>query len=121
LGIIIGLEREWRKHPAGLRTNTLVALGAAMFVTISSGTDYHIAAQVVSGLGFLGAGVILHEGLTIRGLSTAATLWCSGAIGALSGSGHIWEAIVGTICILFIHIALRPVAVRISGKQDGCI
>ena len=85
LGAAIGFERQWRQRLAGLRTNTLVALGAAIFVTYSrivfdnEGTA-RMAAQVVSGIGFLGAGVIFMEGLNVRGLNTAATLWCSVAI-----------------------------------------
>jgi putative Mg2+ transporter-C (MgtC) family protein len=92
LGAVIGLERQWRQRLAGLRTNTLVALGAAIFVTYShvvpdGVADTRIAAQVVSGIGFLGAGVIFKEGLNVRGLNTAATLWCSAAVGLLAGEG----------------------------------
>jgi putative Mg2+ transporter-C (MgtC) family protein len=92
LGAAIGLERQWRQRLAGLRTNTLVALGAAIFVTYShvapdGAGDKRIAAQVVSGIGFLGAGVISKEGLAVRGLNTAATLWCSAAVGLLAGEG----------------------------------
>src|SRR5579871_2086261 len=90
LGMAIGLERQWRSHPAGLRTNTLVSLGAALFVSLSllmndTGSPTRIASYVVSGLGFLGGGVIHRDGLTVKGLNTAATLWCSGAIGTLAG------------------------------------
>src|SRR6476620_5329319 len=93
LGASIGLERQWRQRLAGLRTNTLVALGAAIFVTYShmapdGAGDTRIAAQVVSGIGFLGAGVIFKEGLAVRGLNTAATLWCSAAIGVIAGAGY---------------------------------
>ena len=84
LGSVIGLERQWRQRMAGLRTNTLVCVGAALFVMLSTMTPgdsspTRIAAQVVSGIGFLGGGVILKEGATIRGLNTAATLWCADA------------------------------------------
>src|SRR5262249_55824909 len=114
LGTVIGLERKWGQHPAGLRTNTLVALGASLFVGLSTliereASPSRIAAQVVSGLGFLGGGVILREGVNVRGLNTAATLWCSGAIGTLSGAGRLLEATVGTVAVLFVHLALRPV------------
>jgi putative Mg2+ transporter-C (MgtC) family protein len=114
LGMAIGLERQWRQHPAGLRTNALVALGAALFVSLSAlmndqNSPTRIASYIVSGLGFLGGGVILREGLNVRGLNTAATLWCSGAVGTLAGAGFALEAIVGTVAVLNVHLALRPV------------
>jgi putative Mg2+ transporter-C (MgtC) family protein len=92
LGAFIGAERQWRQRMAGLRTNALVAAGAAMFVMLSAVTarpddSFRIAGQIVSGIGFLGAGVILRNGLNITGLNTAATLWCSAAIGTLAGYG----------------------------------
>src|ERR1700738_4876556 len=92
LGIIIGLERQWRQHPAGLRTTALVALGAALFVSMSklmndTQSPTRIVSYVVSGLGFLGGGVILREGMTVKGINTAATVWCTGAVGALAGGG----------------------------------
>src|SRR6202035_5274009 len=91
LGAAIGVERQWRQRLAGLRTNTLVALGAASFVVFASlfpgeASPTRVAAQVVSGIGFLGAGIIFREGLNVRGLNTAATLWCSAAVGLLAGS-----------------------------------
>jgi len=92
LGSLIGFERQWRQRMAGLRTNTLVSLGAAIFVVFASQfsdtSPTRVAAQVVSGIGFLGAGVIFKEGLNVRGLNTAATLWCSAAVGLLAGTGH---------------------------------
>jgi putative Mg2+ transporter-C (MgtC) family protein len=119
LGLAIGLERQWRQHPAGLRTNALVALGAAMFVSITGlvtdagnigRTDpTRIVSYVVSGLGFLGGGVILREGMTVKGVNTAATIWCTGAVGALAGSGFLLEAATGTGVVLFVHVTLRPV------------
>src|SRR5947199_4901290 len=113
LGMAIGLERQFRQHPAGLRTNALVCLGAALFVSLSflaGGRDdrTRVAGQVVSGIGFLGGGVILREGLNVRGMSTAATLWCSAAVGTLAGGGLLAEAAVGTAAVLTIHLALRP-------------
>src|ERR1700761_8501584 len=92
LSAIIGFERQWRNRLAGLRTNTLVALGAATFVIFAAlipgeASPTRVAAQVVSGIGFLGAGLIFREGLSVRGLNTAATLWCSAAIGLLCGAG----------------------------------
>jgi putative Mg2+ transporter-C (MgtC) family protein len=113
MGCAIGVERQWRQRTAGLRTNTLVAVGAALFVSLSRLVDHdasptHVAAQVVSGLGFLGGGVILREGFTVRGMNTAATLWCSGAVGALAGMGFALEGALGTVAVLTAHIALRP-------------
>src|ERR1700760_856484 len=99
LGASIGLERQWRQHLAGLRTNTLVALGAAIYITYARAVGDHdgatrMAAQVVSGIGFLGAGVIFKEGLNVRGLNTAATIWCSAAVGMLAGTGAFAEAAI---------------------------
>lgn len=111
LGIIIGLERQYRRKTAGIRTITLVSLGAFLFVSISNlsqtGDVTRIAAQVVSGIGFLGAGVILRDGTNIRGLNTAATLWCSAAIGALTALGLLSEAVVGVAYILMANLFLR--------------
>ncbi|MBS1861931.1 MAG: MgtC/SapB family protein [Actinobacteria bacterium] len=112
-GALIGLERQWRSRGAGLRTNTLVAGGAAMFVLISSLTPddnspTRIASYVVSGVGFLGAGVIISDGVSVRGINTAATLWCAAAAGALAGSGFVWEAGIATAAVLAINLALRP-------------
>src|SRR6516162_5241557 len=112
LGSLIGAERQWRQHVAGLRTNALVAIGAAMFVMLAMPVlenTMRVASQVVSGIGFLGAGVIMREGLTVRGLNTAATLWCSAAVGTLSGSGQVHLAAVGTFGVL-LAIGLRPLA-----------
>lgn len=119
MGVAIGLERQWRQHTAGLRTNALVALGAAMFVGLSTliegdASPTRIASQVVSGLGFLGGGVILREGLNVRGLNTAATLWCSGAVGSLCGAGFAGEAFIGTAAVLTIHLGLRPAVRKIE-------
>jgi putative Mg2+ transporter-C (MgtC) family protein len=113
LGTAVGFERQWRQRTAGLRTNVLVAMGAAAFAELGfrvrgaeGGTQ--IVAYVVSGIGFLGAGVILKEGTNIRGLNTAATLWCSAAVGALSGSGLPAEAVLLTAGILSANTLLRP-------------
>lgn len=111
LSFLIGLERQWRRKTIGLRTNVLVCLGAFLFVSLSvrlnSSDPTRIAAQVVSGIGFLGAGVILKDGANIRGLNTAATLWCNAAIGVLCAFGLLTEAIVGTIFILLSNLLLR--------------
>jgi putative Mg2+ transporter-C (MgtC) family protein len=114
-GLAIGMERQFHQHPAGLRTNALVCVGAALFVSLSrmidhEGSPTRIAAQVVSGIGFLGGGVILREGLNVKGMTTAATLWCSAAVGTLAGSGFAWEACFGTLTILVTNASLRPVS-----------
>jgi putative Mg2+ transporter-C (MgtC) family protein len=98
---------------AGLRTNALVASGAAMFVMMGGliacdGSQGRIAAYVMSGIGFLGGGVILKDGMTTRGLNTAATLWCTAAIGTLSGLGTARFSLVGTLGIIGANILLRP-------------
>ena len=118
LGAAIGVERQWRQRMAGLRTNTLVSLGAAIFITlavkIGGDATGRVASYIVSGIGFLGAGVIMKDGMNVRGLNTAATLWCSAAIGSLSGMGYAPEAIVGASFILLAHLVLRPVGNKLS-------
>lgn len=118
LGAIIGAERQWRQRMAGLRTNALVATGAAVFIlsSVSTSPDSpgRIAAQIVSGIGFLGAGVIMREGMNIRGLNTAATLWCSAGIGVLCGLGQFWNAAMASLIILCANILLREAAQRIN-------
>ena len=114
LGALIGAERQWRQRMAGLRTNALVAAGAAMFVMLTALTartaddSFRIAGQVVSGIGFLGAGVILRNGLNITGLNTAATLWCSAAIGTLAGYGMYGSAITGAIALSPLTFCFVP-------------
>jgi putative Mg2+ transporter-C (MgtC) family protein len=113
-GSIIGFERQWRNRLAGLRTNTLVALRAASFVVFEAlapdtSSPTRVAAQVVSGIGFLGAGVIFREGLNVRGLNTAATLWCSAAIGVLAGAGYAGYAAIATAFVVFVNLLLRPI------------
>jgi putative Mg2+ transporter-C (MgtC) family protein len=119
LGALIGLERQWRQRNAGLRTNALVALGSSLFVSLSmlqvQPTDHtRIAAQVVSGIGFLGAGLMMREGLNVRGLNTAATLWCAAAIGTLTGSGLRVQAVIGTGLVLLSHLLLRPIGAKLN-------
>lgn len=121
LGMAIGLERQFRQHPAGLRTNALVCVGAALFVSLTnlmgdSGSPTRIASYIVSGVGFLGGGVILREGLNVKGMATAATLWCSAAIGTLSGAGYPLHALIGTLTVLFLHIGMRPIARAIDAR-----
>jgi putative Mg2+ transporter-C (MgtC) family protein len=124
LGAIIGAERQWHQRIAGLRTNALVSGGAAMFVSIShlvplTPTSLQIAAQVVSGIGFLGAGVIMREGLSIRGLNTAATLWCSAAVGSLCGLGFPREALIGATGVIGANVLLRPLGRKIDRQPSS--
>ncbi|GAC1524765.1 MAG: MgtC/SapB family protein [Ramlibacter sp.] len=123
LGALIGLERQFRQRTAGLRTNTLVAVGSAIFVSLGDRLyEIHggnqgviqIVAYVVSGIGFLGAGAIMKEGSNISGLNTAATLWGSGAVGACAGSGLVAEATLAALFVLASNTLLRPVVNRIN-------
>ena len=122
LSFFIGMERRYRKRIIGLRTTILVSLGAFLFVTFSFSVGSldlsRIASQVVTGIGFLGAGVILKDGKKIRGLTTAATLWCDAAIGILCAGGAIFEAILGTLIILFANIILRHINKLINNLSD---
>jgi len=127
-GGAIGLEREFREREAGLRTHMLVSVGSALF-TITSAYGFHdflvhngggviradptrVAAQIVTGIGFLGAGAIIRQGLAVRGLTTAATLWVVAAIGLASGSGYYSAALMTTIVVVFLLWPLRYVARR---------
>ncbi|OIJ99356.1 hypothetical protein BIV25_10070 [Streptomyces sp. MUSC 14] len=112
-GALIGVERQWRARMAGLRTNALVAVGATLFVLYSEvvgdpGSPTRVASYVVSGIGFLGGGVILREGGGVRGLNTAATLWCSAAVGVLAASGRLTLCAIATATVLGVHVFLRP-------------
>lgn len=134
LGALIGLERQWRQKSAGLRTNTLVSLGSAAFtlisITLTEGTEEsyqgdatRIIGQIVTGVGFLGAGVIMKDGLTVQGLNTAATIWCSAAVGALAGTGYSAECGILAGAVILTHVLLRPLGLIINRlpaqKDDG--
>lgn len=113
LGAAIGIERQWQKTRVVLKINVLVTIGSAMFVMMSAmvpgdASPTRVAAQVVSGIGFLGGGVILREGGSVRGLNTAATLWCSAAVGTIVGSGLLFQAYVGTLAVVGANLLLRP-------------
>lgn len=119
LGSAIGYERQVRQRTAGLRTNALVAVGAAAFVDLAmrlGGNEgaTHVVAYVVSGVGFLGAGTIMKEGLNVRGLNTAATLWGSAAAGACAGAGLLDAALLDAIFVLAANTLLRPVVNSIN-------
>jgi putative Mg2+ transporter-C (MgtC) family protein len=111
-GALIGIERQWQARRAGLRTNALVATGATLFVLYSVATNdtspTRVASYVVSGVGFLGGGVILREGFNVRGLNTAATLWCSAAVGVLAAGGQPLFALIATATVVAIHLLGRP-------------
>jgi putative Mg2+ transporter-C (MgtC) family protein len=122
MGVAIGLERQFRQHPAGLRTNALVCVGAALFVSLSglmndTGSPTRIASYIVSGIGFLGGGVILREGVNVKGMNTAATLWCSAAVGTLAGAGYPLHALLGTLFVLGVNVGLRPAARWVDARR----
>ncbi|WP_199085887.1 MgtC/SapB family protein [Bosea sp. ASV33] len=119
LGMLIGAERQYRQRTAGLRTTVLVALGAAAFVDLGmrlegSAGAIRVVAYVVSGIGFLGAGVIMKEGMNVRGLNTAATLWGSAAVGACAGADMIAEAALVATFVIFGNTLLRPLVNAIN-------
>ena len=128
LGALIGLEREIHDHPAGMRTHLLVSVGSAGFTVLSiaafpaPGADpARIAAQIVTGIGFLGAGAILKEGATIRGLTTAASLWATAAVGMAAGAGAWITAVAITIIVIVSLWPLRLVADRIIGRDPHIV
>jgi putative Mg2+ transporter-C (MgtC) family protein len=121
LGAMIGLERQYRQRTAGLRTNVLVAVGAAVFVDMGNRLTghegaVHIVAYVVSGIGFLGAGVIMKSEGNIRGLNTAATLWGAAAVGACAGADLIPEALMAALFVLAGNTLLRPIVNAINRR-----
>ena len=123
MGAIVGLERQWRQRMAGTRTNALVAAGASAFVMCAfmvrdtSRSEAQIVSYVVSGVGFLGAGVIFKDAGSVRGLNTAATIWCSAAIGAISGLGNPLHALILAVAVLCTNVVLRPLAYRLYPAQ----
>ena len=123
MGAAVGLERQWRQRMAGTRTTALVAAGAAAFVMCAfmvrdpSHSEAQIVSYVVSGVGFLGAGVIFKDGGSVRGLNTAATIWCSAAIGAICGLGNPLHALVLAAAVLCTNLVLRPLTYRLYPAQ----
>ena len=121
LGAVLGLERQVHHKAAGTKTHALVALGAALFVLLAedmpgdASAPGRVAGQIITGIGFLGAGAILRrDSTTVTGLTTAATVWCAGAIGTLAGLGSWYQALVGTGFILVANVLLRPLDVFIN-------
>ena len=122
---LIGLERECRGHAAGLRTNILVGVGSCLFTTLSiEGFPLHganqdtarVAAQIVTGVGFLGAGAVLHDRSRVRGLTTAATIWLVAAIGMAVGTGLYFLAVFTTVLTTTVLVLLRPISARLPGE-----
>src|SRR5246127_645887 len=124
LGLAIGVERQWRSRMAGLQTMALVSMGSALFLILSAysfggqGDRLRVAAQIVSGIGFLGAGVIMKQGSSVTGLNTAATLWATAAVGALAGAWMWREAIVGAGIIIAGNTFLYPLAARMDRARS---
>lgn len=122
LGFIVGLERQWTKHQAGILTNVIVCVGAfaySAFSYIEGGPNVdvtRVAAQVVSGIGFLGAGLIIRDGTNIRGLSTAATIWTTAAVGVLCTIENIWFSIIVASAIVVLHLVLHPLSDYVNKK-----
>lgn len=110
LGAVVGLEREWRGHDAGIKTNALVSAGSALFmmVSLAFGDGGRVAAQVVTGVGFLGAGNIMRAGDHVRGLTTAATLWMMAGVGLIAGTGQARLALISGMALLAINLVLLP-------------
>jgi putative Mg2+ transporter-C (MgtC) family protein len=120
-GMLVGIERQFQHKKAGLRTHSLVALGSALFVLIAQsvgeGLNFdptRVLGQVVTGIGFLGAGVILHQGATVLGLTTAATIWCSAGLGCAAGFGYYKEAGIAALFIIFVNYVLQKLAEKIG-------
>ena len=121
----VGFERQINNKNAGLRTNMLVAVGTCIFVlinisvTASGGDPSRIIGQIVTGIGFLGAGVILHRGANVQVLTTAATIWCSAALGCLAELSMYWEAAFCTVLILLINVSFKKADKWVLPKKNG--
>jgi putative Mg2+ transporter-C (MgtC) family protein len=123
LAVGIGIERQWLKSRAVLKTNVLVTLGAAMFTMLSimtpgDASPTRIAAQIVSGVGFLGGGVILRDGGSVKGTNTAATIWCAAAIGSLVGSGFFVPAYLSTVAVVSANLLGKPLEEAFRRQRD---
>ena len=124
LGGVLGIEREWRNKSAGLRTNILIAMGSTLFTMLSvdlsrssGGDGTRIAAQIVTGIGFLGAGAIMRTGLDVQGLTTAATIWVNAAVGVAVGGGEYRVAIIAVVVALVALVLLGPVERLIDRRR----
>jgi putative Mg2+ transporter-C (MgtC) family protein len=124
LAVGIGIERQWLKKRAVLKTNVLVTLGSAMFTMLSimtpgDASPTRIAAQIVSGVGFLGGGVILREGASVKGTNTAATIWCAAAIGSLVGSGFLVPAYLSTLAVIGANLLSKPLEEAFKHQRNN--
>lgn len=129
LGLLIGFERQWTRHPAGILTNLIVCMGSFLFTAfgmlavgdadgaISRVDLSRIPSGIVSGIGFLGAGVMIKEGLNIRGLNTAATIWATSAVGVLCCSANIWFAVIAGAAIVLCHIIFHPLSKFVTNTR----
>ena len=127
MGMAFGVEREMREQAAGLRTHMLVAVGSCLFTIVSaygfegfgvSSDPSRVAAQIVTGIGFLGAGAILREGLSVRGLTTAASLWIVAAVGMAVGLGMYWASVIAVVITIVSLWALRPFRRRLRERAE---
>ena len=122
LGAIIGLEREYRGYPAGVRTMALVCMGSALFADMSRvyGGDDRIAAQIVTGIGFLGAGLIFREGYSVKGVTTAATIWATASVGVALGAEAYIVAIFGSLAaVLLLELRVVTKNIRPNVRNGG--
>ena len=131
-GIVIGIERQLRKRDAGISVNALVSVGACIFILISESVitaaiesggmvnndNLRVLSQVVTGIGFLGAGVIMKDGFSIHGLGSAATIWCSAAVGCLCGYGMWSHAAIAVAAVVFINWIVKNIEIFIQKKND---
>jgi len=121
-GFLIGFERQLTGHPAGIRTNALVSLGSSIFVIFSlimeTNDQTRVAGQIVTGVGFLCSGIIFKDGVSVRGLNTAATIWCTAAIGVLTSSGYILYATLATALLITVNVIFRPLSNKINPIFD---
>jgi putative Mg2+ transporter-C (MgtC) family protein len=123
LGAVIGFERQWRRKSTGIRTNALVCFGAAAFVdlawTIGGPSEIaRVISYVVSGVGFIGAGAIIKDIQGgVRGLNTAATLWCTAAVGAMAGAGELLDALYATAFLIVINVVLGPIGRWVDARR----
>jgi len=122
VGAVLGAEREMRRKPAGFRTNILIAIGACVFtivgVSFGAGDPSRVTAQIVTGIGFLGAGAILHSGDTVHGMTTAAMIWVNAALGAAAGLGHFRLVMIAGALTLAVLLILQPVERSLEREFD---
>ncbi len=122
LGCIIGFEREYRGYPAGVRTMALVCMGSALFADLSRvfGGDDRIAAQIVSGIGFIGAGLIFREGYSVKGVTTAATIWATAAVGiAIGAQGYIIAVFGALLAVLLLELRVVTKHIRPAERETN--